>query len=72
MKLFGWAIAIVAAIAFGASFWAETRFAPIVGAVLLAASIAYATWMTNTDRASYIKAERATRKLRKEEARARS
>ena len=69
MRLFGWFIAICAAIAFGFSFMAETRFAPLVGAVLLLGSILYATWITQTDRANFLRAERATRRRREERAR---
>lgn len=68
MRLFGWVIAVLAAGAFLASFWAETRFAPLVGAILLMAAIGYATWVTNSDRKSLEKAERATRRLKQEEA----
>ncbi|MDY7097229.1 MAG: hypothetical protein SXU28_03735 [Pseudomonadota bacterium] len=69
MKLFGWTIAIVSAVIFVLSFWAETRLAPIFGAGLLLASIAYATWMTNSSGRNLLKAERATRRQRAERAR---
>ena len=69
MKLFAWMIAAFAAIAFAGSFLAETRLAPLVGAILLAASIAYATWINQTSsRANLLRAERATMRQRQERA----
>ena len=70
MKIFGWIVAVLAALAFAFSFYAETRIAPLVGAVLLFGSIAYATWITQTsDRKTLLKAERATRNRNNERAR---
>jgi Ca2+/Na+ antiporter len=68
MKPYAWIIAVLAAIAFVASLLVDTRFAPLVGAVLLAAAIGYAMWINKTDRKSLVEAERATREHRREKA----
>jgi hypothetical protein len=65
MRTFGWIIVALATVAFGLSFLAETRLAPVLGAGLLLAAIAYATWMNQSaSRANYAKAERATHRQR--------
>lgn len=65
MKFVAWSIAILAATTFVLSFAAETRLAPLVGAGLLLASIAYATWITQTSGVgSLLKAERGAKRLK--------
>jgi len=72
MKRFSLVLIGLAAIAFSLSVFAETRLAPLIGAVLLLSAIGYAMWLNKTDsQNSYRKAERAARRQRVERARER-
>jgi hypothetical protein len=66
MKIFAWTIAALAAVGFALSFWADTRVAPLFGAILLLLSIAWATYSTQTSDKNLRRAERAARENRKE------